>query len=155
MASREHIFLSVGGDPEAVASWVASRLGMVVKRDETGSVYVFRPAYAHPGEIGGRIRENVVADPAPELGEESLTDDFDKILDVHYTGRDAAIQRDEAKRLFVDLSSASSSPMALLEGFEIVLGAFTADSGVVWLPAGTTPEYPDRDLWAAYRPSRR
>lgn len=155
MASREHIFLSADGEPEEVASWLASLLGMSVTHDDNGNVLLFRPAYAHPGEISIWVRKNVIANPAPEPDEVSLTDDFTTMLDVHYTGRDSEIQEDEAKRLFGDLSAKASVPMALLGGLEILLGAYTPERGLTWFPPGTTPEFEDRTLWMPYRVTAR
>jgi hypothetical protein len=154
MSTREHIFLAVDDDPEAVADWMASLLAMTVEHFG-GEPYVYGRAYTAEGEIGGRVRRNVVADPDPRPEEESLTDYFPVMVDINYTGRDEGTQFEEAKRLFADLAIKSSTTMALLRGFDTLVAVYTKESGLVLFPPGTSADVEDRDAWLPYRPSPR
>ena len=154
MSTQEHVFLDSAMSPLAIAEWFAPLLGMEIRAGAQGEVYLSRPARLGEGEVGGEVYPNFLADPDAGVQDASLIDDFPAVFDVGYTGRDEAVQDDEARALFAELSARVPIAMALVHGFDILVGVSDAAHGLVWLPPGTTPDFRDRAAWERYRPSR-
>jgi hypothetical protein len=155
LSTLEHIYIYTDESPEHVAARLSSLLGMDISHDDDGRVYLSRQAHGREGAVGGEVYRNYIADPDATGQDESLIDRFPIVFDVGYTRRNADIQLDEATRLFTELSSMASPPMAMLHGVDSLIAVSTPETGLVWLPEQTTPYPPDRERWLPYVPHGR
>lgn len=152
MSTQEHIFLGPSSEPDAVAGWLAPLLGMELTRDDRGAALLYRPAHSGGGDIGGRVYANDVADPDAGPADESLIDRFPIVFDMNFTGRNPAVQFEEARRLYADLVAGAAVASAFVRGYDLLVAASTAGGEVVWFPAGTTPYPEHRLLWQRFLP---
>lgn len=155
MSTFEHIFIHTDLAPEGVAAELASRMHVEFSRDDEGKVYLSRPASdGRPGVVGGELSVNRYSYPLDEPEEESVIDGYSVVWDVGYSRRDGEVQRDEARRLFTELTAVSPWPVLLLHGLDLLVAAWEPRSGYRDFPPGTTPDFVHRALWEKHhRPS--
>ena len=152
MSIQDHILVRDSAEPETVAGWLAPLLGMELSRGDRGKVMLYRPARSGGGDIGGRVYANDVADPNAGPEAEALIDGFPIVFDMNYTGRDRAVQFDEARQVYTELIGSAAVASAFVRGYDLLIAASTAGGDVVWFPAGTTPYPEHRHLWQGFLP---
>ncbi|MEU4624431.1 hypothetical protein AB0G04_31200 [Actinoplanes sp. NPDC023801] len=147
MSSREHVYFQSRHTPAEFAAAIAPALGMTVIRGGRGETFLSRPL-PDGGAVGGELRVNELADP----GEPSYLDVFPLVLELGITVGDRARQLAEARGLFTELARVSPVPIALVRGYDFLLGAADGGNGLVWFPENVTPYSEDREMWLPFQP---
>ncbi|MEU8656187.1 hypothetical protein [Actinoplanes philippinensis] len=122
MSTQEHVYFHSEHSAAEFAAVIGPAVGMAVIRGGRGETFLSR-ALPDGGAVGGELRANELADPA----EPSFLDVFPLVLDVGITIGDRGRQSAEARALFTELAGVSPVPVALVHGYDFLLGA--ADGG--------------------------
>jgi hypothetical protein len=147
MSTQEHLYFHSRHAPSAFAAGVAPAVGMAVIRGRHGETFLSRPLPGG-GAVGGELRANEPADP----GEPSFLDVFPLVLDLGVTIGDRGRQLAEARALFTELAQVSPVPVALVRGYDFLLGTADGGKGLVWFPENVTPYAEDRQMWLPFQP---
>lgn len=147
MSTREHVYFHSHRSPSEFAAEFAGAVGMTVLRGEHGETYLSRPL-PDGGELGGELHANDLADPE----EPSFLDVFPLVLDVGVTVPGRGRQLAEARALFTELAEVCPVAVALVRGYDFLLGTASRSVGLLWFPEGVTPYAEHRAAWAPFRP---
>ncbi|MEU4158162.1 hypothetical protein [Actinoplanes sp. NPDC026670] len=148
MSTQEHVYFHSGHSAADFAAEIGPAVGMTVIRGGRGEIFLSRPL-PDGGAVGGELRANELADP----GEPSFLDVFPLVLDLGITIGDRGRQLAEARALFTELAGASSVPVALVRGYDFLLGAAAGAKKLVWFPENVTPYAEDRETWLPFQPA--
>ncbi|WP_430783170.1 hypothetical protein [Actinoplanes sp. G11-F43] len=147
MSTQEHVYFQADHGPPRFAAEIAPVVGMTVIRGDGGETYLSRPL-PDGGQVGGELHANDLVEP----GEPSFLDVFPLVLDVGITipgrGRQLAV----ARALFTELAGVSPVPVALVRGYDFLIGVAGRTTGLIWFPEGVTPYAEHRDTWLPFQP---
>ncbi|GIE29041.1 hypothetical protein Ait01nite_020860 [Actinoplanes italicus] len=147
MSTQEHVYFHSRHSPPEFAAAIAPAIGMAVIRGGRGETFLSRPLPGG-GAVGGELRANELAGP----GEPSFLDVFPLVLDLGITIGDRGRQLAEARTLFTELARASPVPVALVRGYDFLLGVAEGGKGPVWFPENITPYAEDQQMWLPFQP---
>jgi hypothetical protein len=150
LSTQEHIYFHSGRSAAEFAAEIGPAVGMTVIRGGRGVTFLSRPL-SDGGAVGGELRANELADP----GEPSFLDGFPLVLDLGITIGDRGRQLAEARGLFTELAGVSPVPVALVRGYDFLLGVADGDKKLVWFPENITPYAEDRETWLPFQPATR
>ena len=148
MSDLEHVYFLSRSSPPAFAAEIAGPVGMTVIRGERGETYLSRPS-PEGGAMGGELRRNDLADPE----EPSFLDVFPLVLDLGVTGAGRGRRLAEARGFFTELAGISPVPVALVRGFDFLVGVAARETGLLWFPEGVTPYAEHRRVWSRFQPA--
>ncbi|MEV6634047.1 hypothetical protein AB0M54_25180 [Actinoplanes sp. NPDC051470] len=138
--------------PAETAAVLAPLAGLEIQRGSRDQLILGRSARLGPGRVGGELLLDNTGEPDWRTNPlRSMFDAFPTVFEVQYTGRDEDVQLAEARLLFGELTAAPLL-LALIQAVDFVLAISIPGTGVVTMPAGTSPYEEDRDLWLPYLP---
>jgi hypothetical protein len=150
LSTQEHVYFHSGRSAAEFAAEIGPAVGMAVIRGGRGEIFLSRPL-PDGGAVGGELRANELADP----GEPSFLDVFPLVLDLGITVGDRGRQLAEARGLFTELAEVSPVPVALVRGYDFLLGTADGRKRLVWFPENVTPYAEDRETWLPFQPAAR
>jgi hypothetical protein len=148
LSTQEHVYFHSGRGAAEFAAEIGPAVGMAVIRGVRGETFLSRPL-SDGGAVGGELRPNELADP----GEPSFLDVFPLVLDVGITIGDRGRQLAEARALFTEFAGVSGVPVALVRGYDFLLGAADGGKRLIWFPENITPYLEDRETWLPFQPA--
>ncbi|GAA1603099.1 hypothetical protein [Actinoplanes couchii] len=84
--------------------------------------------------------------------EPSFLDVFPLVLAVGITVPDRDRQLAEARALFTELAAISPVPVALVRGYDFLIGTASSSTGLLWFPDNTIPYLEHRETWLPFQP---
>jgi hypothetical protein len=148
VSTQEHVYFHSEHSAAAFAAEIGPAVGMAVIRGGRGETFLSRPL-PDGGAVGGELRANELADPV----EPSFLDVFPLVLDLGITIGDRGRQLAEARALFAELAGVSPVPVALVRGYDFLLGTADGSKKLVWFPENVTPYAEDRETWLPFQPA--
>ncbi|MDI6105297.1 hypothetical protein QLQ12_42620 [Actinoplanes sp. NEAU-A12] len=147
MSTQEHVYFHSLRPPPDFAAEIAPAVGLTVIRGGNGETFLSRPL-PESGAVGGELHVNDLADP----GEPSFLDVFPLVLDLGITAGDRGRQLAEARALFTELAGVCPVAIALVRGYDFLMGVADRGTGLVWFPENVTPYAEHRETWLPFRP---
>lgn len=147
MSTQEHFYFHSQHGPPEFAAAIAPTVGMTVIRGNGGETYLSRPL-PDGGQIGGELHVNDLVDD----DEPSFLDVFPLVLDLGITVPGRGRQLAEARALFTELAAVSPVPLALVRGYDFLIGVAGRATGLLWFPEGVTPYSEHRETWLPFQP---
>ncbi|SDT69533.1 hypothetical protein [Actinoplanes derwentensis] len=148
MSTQEHFYFQSQHGPPEFAAEIAPAVGMTVFQGVDGATYLSRPL-PDGGQVGGELHTNDLIDG----DDPSFLDVFPLVLDLGITVPGRGRQMFEARALFTELAEVSPVPVALVRGYDFLIGIAGLATGLLWFPEGITPYADHREVWLPFQPA--